>query len=167
MTEKTILIADDDHELVHVLAVRCRRLGLNVLCAHDAFTSLSLVKTGRPDVVCLDVDMPAGNGLSVCEMLSSDAACRTIPIIILTGRTDPETIMRATACAHTTWKNVRTSGAASNPCSRSCLVISTRRAPLYPSNPAERPLTILCIEDDPGIARIYERRLTAFGAASC
>ncbi len=70
MTEKTILIADDDHELVHVLAVRCRRLGLSVLCAHDSFSSLSLVKTGRPDVVCLDVDMPAGNGLSVCEMLS-------------------------------------------------------------------------------------------------
>ncbi len=101
MTEKTVLIADDDHELVHVLAVRCRRLGLNVLCAHDAFTSLSLVKTGRPDVVCLDVDMPAGNGLSVCEMLSSDAACRTIPIIILTGRTDPETIMRChSLCAY-------------------------------------------------------------------
>ena len=101
MTEKTILIADDDHELVHVLAVRCRRLGLNVLCAHDAFTSLSLVKTGRPDVVCLDVDMPAGNGLGVCEMLSSDAACRTIPIIILTGRTDPETIMRChSLCAY-------------------------------------------------------------------
>ncbi len=101
MPEKTILIADDDHELVHVLAVRCRRLGLNVLCAHDAFTSLSLVKTGRPDVVCLDVDMPAGNGLGVCEMLSSDAECRTIPIIILTGRTDPETIMRChSLCAY-------------------------------------------------------------------
>jgi CheY-like chemotaxis protein len=99
--EKTILIADDDHELVHVLAVRCRRLGLNVLCAHDAFSALSLVKTGRPDVVCLDVDMPAGNGLGVCEMLSSDAACRTIPIIILTGRTDPETIMRChSLCAY-------------------------------------------------------------------
>jgi CheY-like chemotaxis protein len=62
---------------------------------------LSLVKTGRPDVVCLDVDMPAGNGLGVCEMLSSDTACRTIPIIILTGRTDPETIMRChSLCAY-------------------------------------------------------------------
>jgi DNA-binding response OmpR family regulator len=43
-------------------------------------------------------------------------------------------------------------------------VITTRRPPLTPSNPANRPLTILCIEDDPGVARIYERRLTAFGA---
>ncbi|HEX4070214.1 MAG TPA: response regulator [Planctomycetaceae bacterium] len=43
-------------------------------------------------------------------------------------------------------------------------MISTRRPPLTPSNPADRPFTILCIEDDPGIARIYERRLTAFGA---
>jgi DNA-binding response OmpR family regulator len=43
-------------------------------------------------------------------------------------------------------------------------VITTRRAPLTPSNTANQPLTILCIEDDPGIARIYQRRLTAFGA---
>jgi DNA-binding response OmpR family regulator len=101
VTEKTILIADDDHELVHALAVRCRRLGLGVLCAHDSFSALSLVRTSRPDVVCLDVDMPAGNGLCVCEMLSADGACRTIPIMILTGRTDPETIMRChTLCAY-------------------------------------------------------------------
>ncbi|HET6323649.1 MAG TPA: response regulator [Planctomycetaceae bacterium] len=98
---KTVLIADDDRELLDAIALRCRRLGLRVFCAHDAFTALSLVKSEMPDMVCLDVEMPAGNGLSVCEMLTSDEACRSIPVAIMTGRTDPDTIIRChNMCAY-------------------------------------------------------------------
>jgi DNA-binding response OmpR family regulator len=101
VTTKTILIADDDADLVNILATRCRLLGLNVLCAHDAFDALSLARSERPDMICLDVEMPAGNGLSVCEMLCFDESCRTIPIAILTGRNDPDTIMRChNLCAY-------------------------------------------------------------------
>jgi CheY-like chemotaxis protein len=101
VTTKTILIADDDSDLVNVLAMRCRLLGLNVLCVYDAFAALSLIRSERPDMVCLDVEMPAGNGLTVCEMLSFDESCRTIPIAILTGRNDPDTIMRChNLCAY-------------------------------------------------------------------
>jgi CheY-like chemotaxis protein len=98
---KSIVIADDDRDLVQALALRCQRMGLIVICAHDAFSALSLIKAGQPDMVCLDVEMPAGNGLSVCEMLASDESCRSIPIAILTGRNDPETIMRChNLCAY-------------------------------------------------------------------
>jgi DNA-binding response OmpR family regulator len=101
VNDKTILIADDDRHLVHLLASRCRRLGLKVFSAHDAFTALTTVKSERPDMVCLDVEMPAGNGLSVCEMLASDETCRSIPIAILTGKSDPDTIMRChNLCAY-------------------------------------------------------------------
>jgi DNA-binding response OmpR family regulator len=99
--QKAILIADDDRDLVDAIALRCRRLGLRVLCANDAFTALSLARAESPDMVCLDVEMPAGNGLSVCEMLTSDEACRSIPIAIITGRTDPDTIIRChNMCAY-------------------------------------------------------------------
>jgi DNA-binding response OmpR family regulator len=99
--QKAVLIADDDRELVNVIAMRCRRHGLKVLCAHDAFTALSLAKSKMPDMVCLDVEMPAGSGLSVCEMLVSDEACRSIPVAIMTGRTDPDTIIRChNMCAY-------------------------------------------------------------------
>jgi CheY-like chemotaxis protein len=101
VTEKVVLIADDDRDLVQALALRCGRLGLKTLCAYDAFSALSLIKSNRPDMVCLDVEMPSGNGLSVCEMLASDETCRSIPIAILTGRSDPETIMRChSLCAY-------------------------------------------------------------------
>jgi len=91
---KTILIADDDPDVVDVLARRCRGLGLNVLTAGDAFTALATVKVQRPDFVCLDVSMPGGNGLSACEMLVNDEDCGSIPIMILTGSTDHDTIRR-------------------------------------------------------------------------
>jgi DNA-binding response OmpR family regulator len=92
--QKALLIADDDRELVAAIAFRCRRRGLKVLLAYDAFTALSLAKAEAPDMACLDVEMPAGNGLSVCEMLASDEACRSIPVAIMTARKDPETIIR-------------------------------------------------------------------------
>src|SRR5438477_127068 len=90
----TMLIADDDRELVQVLAIRCRTVGVEVVTAHDALTALNLMQTRKPDLVCLDVNMPSGNGLCVCEMLASEPAWAKIPVIILTGRTDPEIIMR-------------------------------------------------------------------------
>jgi DNA-binding response OmpR family regulator len=99
--QKTVLIADDDRELVNLVAHRCRRHGLKVLCAHDAFTALWLAKSAAPDMVCFDVEMPGGNGLSACEMLASDEACRSIPVAIMTGRTDPDTIIRChNMCAY-------------------------------------------------------------------
>jgi CheY-like chemotaxis protein len=76
-------------------------LGLNVVTAHDAFAALTAAKTGSPDMICLDVDMPAGNGLSVCEMLATDESCRSIPVAILTGKNDPDTIIRChSLCAY-------------------------------------------------------------------
>lgn len=92
-TQRTILIADDDRDLVQALALRCHRLGLGVQAAYDALTALNLMRFAKPDLACLDVNMPAGNGLSVRDMMASDPNWASIPVIILTGRTDPQTII--------------------------------------------------------------------------
>ncbi len=106
---KTLLIADDDQELVSVVSVRCRLMGLKVLTAFDAFTALSLVRSKMPDLVCLDVGMPGGNGLSVCEMIASDPTFREIPVIVLTGRSDAQTICRChSMCAYYVEKSIDT-----------------------------------------------------------
>jgi len=94
MTAKSVLIADDDRDLARVLATRMKRLGLRVRVAHDALKTLNMVRDRTPDLICLDVSMPAGNGLSVCEMLATDPNSSSIPVIILTGRKDKETIRR-------------------------------------------------------------------------
>lgn len=90
----TILIADDDRQLVGILSIRCRRLGIEVEQAYDALAALKSMWRRTPDLVILDVNMPTGSGLNACEIFSSDPAWATIPVIVLTGRTDPETIIR-------------------------------------------------------------------------
>lgn len=110
MTTPRILIADDDDELVEMLARRCRSLGIDVSTAYSGLEALNLVEEQRPDVVCVDVHMPAGNGLGICEMMASDQQWSDTPVIVLTASEDHDTIRRChQACAyyvlkgHETW----------------------------------------------------------------
>ncbi len=106
MPAKTILIADDDRDLVRVLSMRCRQLGARVIAAYDAMTALTLVHEERPDLIILDIKMPGGSGLSVCEMLACDGRFASIPVLVLTGRADEETIRRCQAMrAHYVFKS--------------------------------------------------------------
>ena len=97
MLPKTVLIADDDKDLLNVLEMRCRQLGLEVLTAEDGLTALSATDFALPDLVILDVTMPGGNGLAVCEMMLNDDRLSKIPVAILTGKTDDDTKRRCQA----------------------------------------------------------------------
>ena len=94
MSPKRVLIVDDDAELVLVLATRCRRIGLEVQTAHNALTALTRMEEAIPDLVCLVVNMPTANGLGICELLAADPRTAEIPVIVLTGQRDAETIKR-------------------------------------------------------------------------
>jgi len=102
MNSRRILIADDDYDLLQALAVRCTSLGLQVDLAQDALAAVkSVLRYPPPDVICLDVNMPSGNGLGLCEMLAADDDTAQIPVIIMTGSTDPEVVRRCHAsCAY-------------------------------------------------------------------
>ncbi len=89
-----VLVADDDADMVSLLSQRCSFLGCAVVGVNNALDALNVIHRMTPDLVCLDVNMPSGNGLSVCEMMASDERLRKIPIIILTGQEDPSTIRR-------------------------------------------------------------------------
>ena len=91
---KTILIADDDRDLLRILGSRCEQLGLQVFAVEDALTALSTADFVVPDLICLDVEMPNGNGLATCEMIACDERFSETPVIILTGRKDESTIRR-------------------------------------------------------------------------
>jgi DNA-binding response OmpR family regulator len=95
------LIADDDRDLVNILSVRCRRIGLKVLAAHDATAALALIRMRTPDVICLDVQMPTSDGHNLCETIASDESLDEIPIVIFTSQSDPDTVIRCNAlCAY-------------------------------------------------------------------
>jgi CheY-like chemotaxis protein len=97
----TILLADDDPALVEVLTIRCRALGLQVRTAHNGLAALQSACDDPPDIICLDVEMPGGNGLSACELFAGESRLAQVPIIVLTGKTDGDTIRRChNACAY-------------------------------------------------------------------
>lgn len=92
--KKTVLIADDNTDIVDVLRLRCEKLGLNVLEASNAMEALAKAEAFHPEAIVLDVNMPHGNGLSVCEMLVNHEKLNSIPVIVLTGNTSSEVVKR-------------------------------------------------------------------------
>lgn len=91
-TGKTVLIADDDRDLLEVLALRCRKLGLEVRTASSGLDAFMEAASDAPDLLILDINMPAGDGLRVWQKLMHYPGFRSIPVIFLTGRIDPETL---------------------------------------------------------------------------
>ena len=85
MKPQSILLIDDDSDFLTALKARCQQLGLEVTQARNLLTALASIEKHRPDVICLDVEMPTGNGLSFCRMLRKDDRMKSIPIAIVTG----------------------------------------------------------------------------------
>ncbi|WP_182870017.1 response regulator [Stieleria mannarensis] len=85
MSEKQILIADDDQDLLELLSMRCQQLGLAVVVADNAMDALSTADVCAPEIALLDVRMPGGNGISVSEMMATDERLSQTSVIVMTG----------------------------------------------------------------------------------
>src|SRR5262245_9601703 len=83
-----VLIADDDGALTRVLESRFRVHGVRVVTAHDATHALFLMQSSPPALVILDIHMPAGNGLAVCERMRGNSQLADVPVIVISGQTD-------------------------------------------------------------------------------
>ena len=68
---KRVLIADDDECLVDIVTRRCQSLDLRVERAFDGMSALHKIDELEPYLVILDINMPKGNGLRVCVLVSS------------------------------------------------------------------------------------------------
>ena len=84
---KTILIADDDKKIATALARRLEASGYAVLTAPDGLEALKIAVAQKPDLILMDIWMPAGMGFSVAERLSELGLA--IPIIFLTASRKP------------------------------------------------------------------------------
>jgi CheY-like chemotaxis protein len=82
---KTILIADDDPEIIKALTIRISSMGFSVDSASDGIRALLKARKSAPALLILDIDMPSADGLSVCRTLANKKYPR-IPVVILTGR---------------------------------------------------------------------------------
>lgn len=81
-----ILIADDEHNIRHILDFSLGAEGYRVLAASDGEEAFALAVAEMPDLIILDVMMPQGDGFSTCRRLKDDARTATIPVILLTAK---------------------------------------------------------------------------------
>ncbi len=86
---KKILVVEDDKSILMALSVRLRGAGYTVATAQDAMMAMSVAVKELPDLVILDISMPAGNGFQVAERLQDN--CKTVgtPFIFLTASRKP------------------------------------------------------------------------------
>ena len=81
-----ILVADNDEDILQLVAFRLRRAGYDVLVARDGQEALDRAQDERPDLCVLDVVMPKLTGYDVTRRLREGAATSTMPVILLTAR---------------------------------------------------------------------------------
>ena len=86
MSERTILIVDDDAFIRRPLEFVLRAEGYRPITAVDGEDGLEKARSERPDLIFLDVMMPGLDGYSVCRRLREDAALAATPVILLTAK---------------------------------------------------------------------------------
>ena len=85
-----ILIVEDEIDLAKVLAKRLMQNNFEVKIASDAYQGVALAHKEMPDLVILDLMLPAGGGLNVLKNLRKSAHTCHLPIIVVTGSQDEE-----------------------------------------------------------------------------
>jgi DNA-binding response OmpR family regulator len=89
-----VLVADDDPDILSLVALRLERSGYEVITAGDGEQALASALTRPPDLALLDVMMPKLDGYEVTERLRASEATRRMPVILLTARVQETDIAR-------------------------------------------------------------------------
>ncbi|MGB1250829.1 MAG: response regulator transcription factor [Candidatus Promineifilaceae bacterium] len=94
MKRNTILVVDDDPEIVKLLRNYLENEGYAVITAYSGRTALQRIQSERPDCVLLDLMLPDEDGWTITRKVRADSRVRHTPIIMLTARvTDTDKIM--------------------------------------------------------------------------
>jgi DNA-binding response OmpR family regulator len=86
MTTKTILIADDEPNIVISLEYLLQRAGYRVVVARDGQEALDAIAAAAPDLVLLDVMLPRVSGFEVCQTIRENPALAAMRIVMLTAK---------------------------------------------------------------------------------
>ena len=86
MEKPKILIVDDDPDLRRALRVRLRANQYDTVHAADGYSAIAVAQKEHPNLIILDLGLPAGDGFVVLGRLQNNDALSTIPVIVLTAR---------------------------------------------------------------------------------
>lgn len=86
----TILIVDDEDDILDLLDYNLRAEGFSTLLARDGIEAIEKAEQEQPDLVILDIMMPRLDGIEVCRRMRQSKTLRAIPILMLTAKTEEQ-----------------------------------------------------------------------------
>ena len=93
-----ILVADDDRVISHLVCTLLRGQGHQVTAVFDAMQVVMFaMRAPQPEVIVLDINMPAGNGIEALKKLKMSSRTASIPVLVLSGTDDPSNKTEAVA----------------------------------------------------------------------
>jgi two-component system alkaline phosphatase synthesis response regulator PhoP len=87
MTSHRVLVVDDEEDLLELVRYNLSKEGFQVHCVSSGEEAIQAARTLLPDVILLDLMLPAVDGLSVCKVLKSSPQTQQIPVVMLTAKT--------------------------------------------------------------------------------
>jgi len=87
---RTILVVDDEPDVVSFLETTLKAEDFQVLVAYDGISALDICSTEKPDLVLLDIMMPMMSGYEVCEQVKANPLTQHIPVLFLSSAHTPE-----------------------------------------------------------------------------
>jgi two-component system phosphate regulon response regulator PhoB len=86
MPHETILVIEDEEDILELIRYNLEREGYRVVCAESGEKGLEIARRQRPDLLLLDLMLPGLDGLEVCKRLKTDSSIATLPIVMVTAR---------------------------------------------------------------------------------
>ena len=93
MTKETILIVDDEEDIIELIKYNLKTEGYSILTAEAGEQAIKIAKQSRPDLIVLDLMLPGMDGLEVTRYLRSNEETRDLPIVILTAKGEESDII--------------------------------------------------------------------------
>ncbi len=91
---KRVLVVDDEPMMSRGLTALLARKGLAVTALNDPLRFWSVLDEAKPNLILLDLEMPRMNGTELCRVVRADPRWSELPVVFLTGHTDPASVQR-------------------------------------------------------------------------
>mgnify|MGYP001550446374 FL=1 len=92
---RRIVIADDDSTMINLITTRLNLALFDVFSAESGPEAVRLIRKSEPVLAILDVNMPGGTGLEALGILKGDPVTSKLPVMMLSGERDPDTVLNA------------------------------------------------------------------------
>jgi two-component system alkaline phosphatase synthesis response regulator PhoP len=86
MAERKVLVADDEIHIVHVVTIKLRNNGYEVISAENGDEAFAMACKEKPDIIVTDFQMPGMTGVELVRKLRQNETTKDIPVVMLTAR---------------------------------------------------------------------------------